>query len=275
VPTWTQANSITPTYFSFASFGSNPTPTRTANLLLDWSTCSNGAAVSTTCGGTSTFTGWFAVQDSSAAGAGATTCTSPIGSSLPATTTINGVQHTGSSTIDFCGVTSTSGTNIGYYDVTLPYMGLMSTAVGFTIESTCPANVECGSTVRLVGGTEHASLHLSPLGDGHFCLESTGTGGGCSSSEGGTYAANTAYRVNFLTSGYTTAGADKMVVCTDGPGGSVLVGSITGPGTSSQHYMNELDIGLTGEEPTTSGYHYYIRNIVVAPGDLFSTAGCF
>jgi hypothetical protein len=280
VPTWTSATSILPTYFSTAAFGGNSSPTPTANMLVDFSGCTNGSALTTTCVGSSTFSGWGATQDASSMGPGVTACTSIIGSTLPFNaTTINGVHKTGSSTLDFCGVTNATGTNVGAYAVDF---GVGSTGetpsfaqmtVGFTFESTCPATVDCGAAgVRLTSQSDQAVSHFSALADTHFCLESTG-GGGCTTAghEGGTYVANTAYRVNILMTGLTT-GNSKMIVCNDGPGGTVLV-NLTATPAATQNGIVAGQIGITGEEPTTVGYHYYIRNIVFnAP---FSTTSCF
>lgn len=272
--TWTQANSGNPRYAASSAFGSNATPALTGNIFLDWHTCTNGAGLSTVCGNASTSSGWSVTGDTSNSSTGATTCTATIASSLPAPVIVNGVSNSGSaSSIDFCGVTNTSGTHIGYYLVNNP-TGLMSMSVGFSIKSSCPATgIDCASTVRL--GTifgDVLSIHFSPLGDGHFCLENPNVG--CTGHEGGTYAANTVYRVNLLMTGYS-AGTSKMRVCTDGPGGTALQ-NLTTSGPATDHTISFTEVGITGEEPTTAGITYEVRNLVAGTGDIYGlTSGCF
>ena len=266
---WTSATSIAPVYLSTASFGENASPTLTANILIDFSGCTNGSALTTTCVGNSTFTGWDTSQDASEMGPGVTATTDAIGTGFT-TTTINGVQRTGSSTLNFHGVTAVSGTNIGKYNVSVNSQGLAQFAIGFTIKSSCTAAADCGATVRLdavgsVGDT--LAAHLSPLGAGNFCLESS-TGAGCSGAAvGGTYAANTAYRINMFWDG--TGGSHKMVVCNDSSRGTVLA-SLTNTGSTGA--VNNIGIGISGEEPTTAGLTYDIRNV---KDGTFSTSSCF
>jgi hypothetical protein len=280
-PTWTLSGTAgEASMYSFAAFGSTASPARTGNMLVDFSGCINGSAPTTTCVGNSTFTGWQVTQDGlDGTRPGMTTCTSVIGTNMPGTTTINGVAKTGGSTLDLCGVTSTSGENIGFYAIDLGVSELEAQynplTLGFSFRSDCPANQDCGAIgIRLTNGDAspfYATAHASPLGDGKWCLESS-NGGGCQ--ESGTpfaYAPNTNYRINLQMAGISGT-VDKMTVCQDGPGGSVL-GAITATSAATSHGVRGVHIGITGEEPTTAGYHYYWRNIVV--GGTYSTTGCF
>lgn len=273
-PTWVQSTSGGPNFVSAATFSNNASPTPTVNLLTDFSACSNGAAPTTACAISSTQSGWGTGGDVGSVHAGLTTCTSILNSHLPFDpTSVNGLSVSGTSGIDVCGVTSTSGTNIGFYEIVLGPAGFDPPAyapltVGATVYSTCPANVDCGATFRVLSLTDYAVLHLSPGGNGQFTLETSNGGSGAAA---GTYAPNTAYRVNILFNG-TTGTTDKMTICQDGPGGSVLA-TLTANSANTNNGAIAMDLGLTGEEPTTSGYHYYFRNVVA--GFPYSTTKCY
>jgi hypothetical protein len=279
-PTWTLSGATgEASMYSFAAFGFNSSPAKTGNLLTDFSACSSGIQPTATCAGNSTFSGWQVTQSGmNGPNPGMTTCTSVIGTNLPSAIRINRVSITGSSTLDLCGVTSKSGTNIGYYDIDLGVSELQAQynplTLGFSFRSDCPANVECGAIGGLTNsgiGVFYAVLHPSPLGDGKWCLESS-NGGGCQESETPfAYAPNTNYRINIQMAGLSGT-VDKLTVCQDGPGGSVL-GTITATSAATSYGVSTIRLGITGEEPTTSGYHYYWRNIVV--GGTYSTTGCF
>ena len=96
---------------------------------------------------------------------------------------------------------------------------------------------------------------------------------GCVPNSPITYAANTPYRINIqLTQGPSSK--EKMTVCADGPGGAVL-GTISGTGAAAVGQNFNAAIGMTGEEPHTSGYAYYWRNVIVSTTGQYSTTSCF
>jgi hypothetical protein len=282
VPSWTlSGTNFNPSFYSTVAFGSVASPAPTGQMLVDFSGGTNGVQPTTTAMANSTFSGWGVRQGGFAgASAGVTACTSVIGTNLPATTTINGAAKTGGSALDFCGVTALSGSNVGYYEIDLGISNSEAmyapVTVGFSFRSDCPANVDCGALgVRTanpnVGGF-YSVAHASPLGDGKWCFE-VSSGLGC---QEGTvpfaYAPSTNYRINFISYGGLSGKTNQMVVCADGPGGAVL-GTIDGSTETITSGISAIQIGITGEEPTTAGYHYYFRNVVV--GGKFSTTSCF
>lgn len=359
VPTWTAGGSHQPSYYSSVAFSSNATPAPTANMLLDSSGGSNGGTPTTTTLKASIFSGWAIATggavDISSMGTGMKYATSVISSNLPATTTINGVAKTGGSTLDLKGTTNVGGNGIGYIEVAFGEFELGSyqpLTLGYTFRSTCPANTECGASVRLLDANSgYAMAHVSAAGNGLFCLESS-NGSACQNS-GASYAINTNYRVNvqknpratatagtvtfsngsavitfantfaagqgvqFKTTGglptnfainttyYVIAtglsssqfevsatpggtaitagsagsgtqsvlilGMNKMTICNDSTG--AVLGTATAVADASNAGIVAVDIGVTGEEPTTSGQIYYYRNLVI--GGIYSTGSCF
>lgn len=213
VPTWTSATSIVNTYSSSVAFSGNASPAPSGNMFIDFSSCSNGSALTVVCVQNSTTTAWGTspVVDISSMGTGSTAATSVISSNLPATTTINGAAKTGGSTLDFKGVTSATGTAVGFVDFGFGSVGgetmkFGSMTVGYTYRSSCVASGDCGAMVRLIDSNgNYAVGHASPSGNAKFCLESSN--GGCKDT-GATYAINTNYRINMLkvSSPTTTAG---------------------------------------------------------------------
>lgn len=277
-PNWTEASGHQPNYLSFAAFTGVANPSPTFNLYIDFSGLTNGVSPTNTTFGNSVHSGWgTAGSDVTSSSTGMTGCTPGSGNSLmPVAVLVNGTSYTGSTgTLDLCGVTNATGTHTGY--VGFGFCGGQcapsSAMVAFSMKSSCAANVECGAQIRLVTSFSHYAIpHLSPNGDGHFCLETDGAGASCSISEGGTYAPNTWYRINYtLTVG---GGTDRMVVCNDGPGGSVVM-STTALNNADVAGIADLQVGITGEEPTTVGTTYEWRNVLFIPGTmLYSTSRC-
>lgn len=265
------AVSNSPHYFAAAMFGTNSNPSPTGLLYTAFDSCTNGLAITTTCGAASIISDWETSHDASSMGTGVTDCTAPSGPSLTSGTFIKGASRAGSGTHDFCGVTNVGGNGIGFYDIALGLnepSNFSPMTLGYWFRSDHPANAEGGALARLIDtNSNYTMAHASPAGNGKFCLEST-NGGTCQDS-GVTYAVNTWYRLNTFFLGQT-GGLDKLTIC-DSTG--AVLGTATATSAAANGGITDVQIGITGEEPTTAGQHYYIRDIVV--GGTYSTTSCF
>jgi hypothetical protein len=278
-PTWMQGVAAEPDYFSFAAFSATTSPTPTFDLFFDMSGGTNGTAPTATTLTASTFTAIGGLTYNTSPGRpGLTACTSGPSSHIPVTSNIAGVSYTGSSALNVCGVTSTTGTNIGYDAIIVNSTSPQpSVSIGFTFESSCPSgSSDCGAAGGIAfpfGNYDYAEVHLNCQNTGGHGKISLELSTGCVINSPITYVANTPYRINIqLTQGPSST--EKMTVCADGPGGAVL-GTITGTGAASAGLNFNAAIGMTGEEPHTSGYNYYWRNVIVSSTGQYSTTSCF
>ncbi len=278
-PTWMQGVASEPDYFSFAAFSATATPTPTFDLFFDMSGGTNGTAPNPSTLSASTFTAVGGIGYNTGAGKpGLTACNSGPSSHIPITSNIAGVYYTGSSTLNVCGVTSTTGTNIGYDSIIFGSASPQpSISIGFTIESSCPSgSSDCGALGGIAfpyGDYDYAEVHFNCEASGDLGKISLELSTGCVPNSTIPYAANTPYRINIqLTQGPSSK--ENMTVCADGPGGAVL-GTLSGTGASGAGQNFDAAIGLTGEEPKTSGYNYYWRNVIVSTTGQYSTTSCF
>jgi hypothetical protein len=278
-PTWMQGIAAEPDYFSFAAFSATASPTPTFDLFFDMSGGTNGASPTSSTLSASTFTAVGGITYNTGSGkAGLTACTSGPSSHIPIASNIAGVYYTGSSTLNVCGVTSTTGTNIGDDAIVFNSVSPQpSVSIGFTLESSCPSgSSDCGALGGIAfpfGDYDYAEVHINCQTTGALGKISLELSTGCVPNSPITYAANTPYRINIqLTQGPSSK--EKMTVCADGPGGAVL-GTISGTGASGVGQNFDAAIGLTGEEPKTSGYYYYWRNVIVSTTGQYSTTNCF
>lgn len=283
-PSWTLASSsLNPSFYATASFGFSSTPAPTGNMLIDFSACGArvGLAPTTTCVGNSTFSGWGNKQGGLSGANPGMTIQNNVLSNLPKATIINGVSKTGNSSFNLHCVTSTTGTNCGYYEVDLGVansdMMVNPLTVGWSFKSSCASTgQDCGAHgVRLsnsnVGGF-YAVAHISPLGDGHLWLE--GSNGPGIGDTGASYTANTEYRVNMIQGGIVGT-TDRIKYCS-ADGQTVLGTSNVPSGTNinTSSGISSIQIGIAGEEPTVPGITYDWGNIVV--GGVYSDTGpCF
>jgi Bacterial Ig-like domain (group 3) len=63
-----------------------------------------------------------------------------------------------------------------------------------------------------------------------------------------------------------------MTVCSSS---GAFLGSVSATGASTAQAPDLIEIGITGEEPSTAGYTYEWDDVVVSLSGLFSTTGCF
>lgn len=246
-------------------------PALTFDVFTNFGACTSGSAPTATCVNSSTVQAtsagwtWFA-----AGGAGLTISSSGPTSSLPASIKVNGTTYSGSGGLNFDGVTATSGSNVGFYAGETSNSPT-SISVGFTIEWSCDESGDCGNVggVESSAGGDYADLHVSGAvcGFGNACLE---TGPGVSTQRLAV-TANTPYRVNLQLNQGPSA-TNRMTICS--ASGTVLQ-TFTNAGAAASNPMNIAAVGFRGEEPTTAGYNYYWRNVVVSLSGQYSTTSCF
>lgn len=286
VPTWTRASSASfPVLTTYVAFSLDPVPTYSPNFdwFLDMSACSNGSQLTATCLNNSTSTGLAKSVTGSGIGTNLIASTGGPSSLLPQPVIVNGVSYTGNSTLNASCTTGSGSPACGEaIAVVAGYGAAQPLAVGYTFQSSCPSNgiQDCGASGGLSGGgssSDYATFHVSPLGDGFLCLEVFGPG--CSVTPNIIYTPNKAYRIDILLPQGPNPAA-VMVVCNDGPGGTVI-NTIQNTGTATVNLNTNFAIGFTGEEPVVAGYLYYWRNIVVSnagrtpPGGWLTPTGCF
>jgi hypothetical protein len=288
-PNWTQSTTGTP-WLSAVAFGTNPSPLPTYDGLV---TFVSGAGPVVTIGTVPTAAilapsviGEVGILNTTGAwstnnrGPSLNFCNSGPQSSLFTPMIINATVQQGASVgtspLNLCGTTSTTGSNVGFVQGWIGNFG-HTVAIGFTLETTCPSTApltgECGALGGLIGinGGDFMFVHWGGTvhGAGNIGME-TNVGGAT-----GNYAVspNTAYRINMLyTSG--TSPTQYMVVCPDNNWNSVI-GVSTGTGVTSSPAAAQIEMGIPGEEPTAAGYQYWWRNVVISStGTPFSTSAC-
>ncbi len=273
-PTFVQSKSGA-AYLGALAFGPNPSPVPTFDTFINFSGTgtANGGTPSTATLASSTFgvsQTWGALG-----GAGMTYCNSGPASNLPAPIVVNAATYTGASPLNLCGVTSTTGTNIGFIQGGLSSYSA-NVSVGFTVEWTCPStapsNGQCGDMGGLWNTAgDYAVVHVGGFDHtGMMYLESDGS---ISPKTGGlAVTPGTPYRVNLRLTYGGTGATYQMVVCNDAtPGTALQAFSLTGL-YSGDPYL--LRLGMLGEEPKVAGYNYFWRNVVLSNTGTFSTTSC-
>ena len=274
IPTSWTLTGTSPDLFSFISFSGNASPQLTLEGLLDFSACTNGSAVTSTCLNSSTTAGTPPGWSVASAGANLKASTGGPTSNLPVTTTVNGVSKTGSSTLNLSCLTSGTGSSCGVINQTPPILGGPGTSMSvfYTVSTSCfGASTDCGAIGGIISNIsgDYAVAHFF---NGTLLLESFGG----AHSSGVAYTANTLYRVNIQYNAGTTGspGTHKMLVCADNAP-SVVLGSLSLAGESAVSGAGQLETGISGEEPATASVQYYWRNVLRSNTGQMPASGCW
>lgn len=196
--------------------------------------------------------------------------------SLYTPATIGGVNVGGNSGLGLGGTTSGTGTSIGY--VVFPLSGSgASTSLGFNLYTDCPGLIgngtlsqDCGAIAGLnsaAGGGQYALIHYRQR-DSLIGLKAA-----MENQPGGTISyvpilSQTVYRVNVQEN---SSGNNFLVLCDSQ---NRFINSWTM--TSAAQPSDQIWQGISGEEPTTAGYHYYWWNFVWNSSGTFNLNGpCF
>jgi hypothetical protein len=222
-----------------------------ADMLVDFHACTNGSAPTTTCLANSTY-GESGDLTWSVASAGANLTISnanqPVWLIVPAI--ISNILYAGTGGLSLSCTTSGSGSSCGYASVQLSNTST-ATTLTFSMIITCPTSAtQCGAQ----GGLDDSDAHYdSP----HFAADANAgelyleTDLGISASYL-SYAASTRYDFLVNMQDGTTA-TQTLLVCNGSTG--VLLATLSRTGSPSANNKSVF-MGITGEEPTTSGYVY-------------------
>jgi hypothetical protein len=201
--TWNEGSSHNPNYFSAIAFTANASPAVSVPVYQNYSTCTNGTAVSSelSCLTSSIFSNYSTtISGTGSVGSGMTTCNSTLTDALPSTVNAGGTLYSGtdSGTLNLCGTTNGSGTGIGDYTLGMN-LSVPVFTFGFTGQSSCPTSAtDCALLSRLQAGgstDDYIGPHLSPAGHSAIICADVPVGL-CPIVPNVTYAPNTAWRFN-------------------------------------------------------------------------------
>lgn len=237
--------------------------------------CSNGVAPTTTTLGNGTHTTQTVNWSIGAIAPGLLCANAAQLSNYPSQISVNSILYNGSGSLGIQGTTSTTGTNVGFISAQW-VTPTPSAAAALYVEWSCPStgNIDCGALGGLFTypSGKYAVFHVkNSSGVQGIYLESSGQIGQTSPI---TVSPNTVYLINLQQNG-GTGNSDYMTVCN--ATGTTVLGSVSQPnGISDTNQPSFYYTGITGEEPTTSGYTYEWDNIAVdTTGAAFSATGCF
>lgn len=168
---------------------------------------------------------------------------------------IGGAGYAGNGGLEVGGVTSGSGTSLGQALFESSASG-SSTSFGYSVYTDCPGTIglDCGAVGGSVGGSDYVYPHFRQFGSSpsmDIAMENqTGAGATYYPLPGATR-----YRINIQ---QNSSGTNYMVVC---DAGNRMIYSIARSADVSAG--STLSIGISGEEPSVSGYHYYWFNPVI------------